>query len=373
MLKPGFKKEDKRLMINSLKEEEALLVLHNQAKLSSQKLRHLIEELGSAKAVLEACEELKIAGLKNWEQESLWKKDLEAVQKDAIKIISFQNKLYPKTFQDIKDAPLVLYCKGNLEAIDTQGISIIGTRTASVYGLEMAEKISRELSLKNFTIISGLARGIDTKAHLAAINEGRSLAFIGSGLSNIYPKENEYLAEKISQNGACISEMPMYTSPQRYLFPKRNRLVSAMGQASVLIEAPIKSGAMITMRLALEQDKKTFTIPGRIDTPSFAGNHSLIKKRTANLVENSSDILQSLDYHPSQGRDQKREKEHQDFLLPLNQEEEHLLGLMPGEEVHVESIAANCSIELFRLNALLTSLVMKRYVKEYPGKIFKKV
>lgn len=359
------------MKIKYLSEEEALVVLLNHAKESTKKIRKVLDYFGSAKTLLEESKNLQLAGLEKWQDQSLWQEDLEAIEKESIKIISFQSPLFPRSLLQIDDPPLLIYCKGNIEARDQKGVSIVGTRAASFYGLEMAEKISGELSIQGFSIISGLARGIDTKAHLAAIEFGRTLAFIGSGLSHIYPKENEWLVEKICENGACISEVPMHTKPKRYLFPKRNRLVSAMGQASLLIEAPLKSGAMITMELAKKQGKNTFAIPGRIDVPSFAGNHDLIKNKNAELIESSVDIVKAL------GRSQEdnsayKEKKDQHFFLPLNEEEEHLLNLMPVEEIQIEEIAARCEFAIFRLNALLSSLVIKNYIKEHPGKIFKK-
>jgi DNA processing protein len=258
--------------------------------------------------------------------------------------------------------------QGELLKEDQRCLAIVGTRQASVYGQEMAHRLSRELAQAGFTIVSGLARGIDTAAHRGALEKGRTLAVLGSGLACIYPTENIALAGAIRQQGALISEFAMATPPDRQNFPQRNRIVSGMTLGTILIEAPQQSGAMLTVERALNQGRPVFALPGRVDQDSFRGNHALIKERKAELIENVEDILKNFEcslplvFKPTQ-------------KLPfrLEKEEEELLRQMPIQEISVEELVAHIQWPVAKLNGLLMSLVLKKIVKEYPGKIYKKI
>jgi DNA processing protein len=226
---------------------------------------------------------------------------------------------YPKLLQEISDPPPVLYVKGNLDILNYPQIAIVGARNMSRYGQKNASAFAKALAQRNIVITSGLARGIDTTAHQSAVNTisrtGSCIAVMGTGLNYIYPNQNKKLAEQIlAQNGALISELPLDTTVNKINFPRRNRIISAMSIATLVIECSIKSGSLITARFALEQDKEVFTIPGPIDHPLSQGPHNLIQQG-AKLVQNINDILSEM---PSWGKDaiKKHNLDHKKSIGP---------------------------------------------------------
>jgi len=259
-----------------------------------------------------------------------------------------------------------------MTAADQNGIAVIGTRQATLYGLEMAKKIAEDLAAVGFTVISGLARGIDTAAHAGALHarKGRTIAVIGSGLTNVYPRENIELSEAVANQGALISEFPMETPPDRQNFPQRNRIVSGMTMATVLIEAPLQSGAMITVEKALMQKRQVFALPGRADHENFRGNHQLLKQGKAHLVENADDIINSFnDLFRRCGPSIPEQKPQ----CGMNPEERLFLSQLPNHEISVEEIVQLTKLPVMRINILLMGLLLKKAVREFPGKIYKKV
>lgn len=362
-----------------MNELEALLLLTHMPHLGSIKIRLLLQHFGSALGALAAKpDQLAVLPgfgpkiIQNWNHPSIHKA-YENTQRLAdrfgAEIISFSHPNYPKRLREIIDFPLILYVKGTLLPCDQQSLAIVGTRQASIYGMEMAQKISRELTEENFTVVSGLARGVDTAAHMAACEKGRTIAVLGSGLCHIYPKENERLAQKISENGALMTEFPMSTPPDRQHFPQRNRIVSGMTLGTILIEAPLQSGAMITAQLALNQGRTLFALPGRADQENFQGNHYLIKNQHAQLIENGKDAIikfSELFVTPSPKLStQKR------FLLET--EEESFVQRLPTHELSIEDIVTRTELPISKVNILIMSLVLKKAMKEYPGKIYKKL
>lgn len=363
-----------------MNELTALTILSHIPQLGSIKIRTLLQQFGSAVEVLDT-DPILIADLpgfgpkvmqhwESWKSNETWKENLDLAEKHLVSIIPFTSPEYPKSLLEIHDHPILLYIKGELKRIDQRSIAIVGTRNASIYGLSSAQEIAQSLAAKGFTIVSGLARGIDTAAHQGAIKQGRTLAVIGSGLASIYPRENKDLANAIAENGAVISEFPMLTPPDRQNFPQRNRIVSGMTLGTLLIEAPVKSGAMITMDRALTHGKKLFALPGRIDNDNFRGNHLLIKSKQAQLVENAEDIAQTFDnlfgtYSPT------ILAKKSPFLL--SEEENTFWQMMPREEFSIEELMSRTKLPIIKINILLISLIMKQAIKEYPGKIYKKI
>jgi DNA processing protein len=210
----------------------------------------------------------------------------------------------------------------------------------------MATKLSAEVASMGLTITSGLARGIDTAAHQGALSMGRSVAFIGSGLADLYPRDNIKLADEIAKRGAVISEYPMKTAPAKHLFPRRNRLIAAFSKGVLLVEAPIKSGAMITMDYAHDLEKFCFALPGRADLESFRGNHFLIKNRKALLVENGQEMLSLL--QPEKGKTSFQPKKTFAFL---EKDEQSVLSVFPSEEISFEELAAKIELPTSKLSA----------------------
>lgn len=360
-------------------ELEALVILNHIPLLGSVKIRLLVAHYGSARAALKAplAELGSFPGfgpklLQTWEQglyQTAWKQDLLLAEQLQVRLIPFTSPDYPKHLLEIVDPPPLLYVQGTLKQEDKKCLAVVGTRQASLYGQEMAMHLSQQLTRQGFTIISGLARGIDTAAHQGALKGGRTLAVLGSGLACLYPRENQGLAESIRQQGALISEFPMTTPPDRQHFPQRNRIVSGMAWGTVLIEAPLKSGAMNTAERALSQNRPVFVLPGRADQENFRGNHALIKEKKGCLIENVQDILSHFDepslplvFYPSFSPQ-----------VALEKEEEELLKWLPAHEMSVEELLPHLRWPIAKLNVLLMSLVLKKRLKEYPGKIYKKM
>ena len=226
-----------------MNEIEALLILNHVPGMGPVKVRRLIEQMGL------------VAAARRWENETAWRRDLACAEKEGVALIPYTDARYPSALLQLSDFPTLLYVKGELP--DGKALGIVGTRQCTHYGREMAEKIAEEVAVEGVTVVSGLARGIDTAAHLGALKSGRTVAFIGSGLADLYPTENAPLAERIAKQGAVVSEFPMLTPPDRHHFPRRNRLISALSQGVLLVEGPLKSGGMITMQMAESQGKRS--------------------------------------------------------------------------------------------------------------------
>jgi DNA processing protein len=367
------------LSINMLNELDALLALSHIPHLGSIRIQMLIQKFGSAANALEASEAeilempqfgpLIAPGWRERCSHHSWERERELAEKQEVTLLPFTDPAYPQRLREIADYPLILYVKGTLTAADQNSIAVVGTRYASIYGLEMAEQISADLAASKITVVSGLARGIDVKAHEGALRNGRTIAVIGSGLAAIYPREHILLANAITEQGAILSEFPMETPPDRQNFPQRNRIVSGMTFGTVLIEAPLKSGAMITVEKALLQRRKLFAIPGRADCENFRGNHALIKSGKAQLVESAEEIRASFEdlfgnYSavacPT-------------TLQPLAPEEQQFLERLPAHELSIEEMVQLTKLPVMRINILLMGLLLKKLVKEFPGKIYKKV
>ena len=363
-----------------MNEIESLIALSCIPHLGAIRIRLLVEHFGSAVAALnaEASDLYTLPGfgekiLKEWtahKNSTHWKNHLEVALRHNIHFIPFTSSEFPKRLLEIPDHPILLYSFGKLEASDNRSIAIVGTRASSDYGNEMAEKISEDLAAMGFTIVSGLARGIDTYAHKGAMRRGRTIAVIGSGLANIYPPENLTLSKKIGEKGAVLSEFPMLTPPDRQNFPQRNRIVSGMTLGTLLIEAPEKSGAMITMHRAWSQQRRLFALPGRADNENFKGNHLLIKSGKAQLVEDANDIASAFEslisFKPEPFRDMKP-------VLSLEPEEHSLLKHFPSDEIAFDTLAIKSQLPASKLTVLLMSLVIKKAIKEYQGKRYKKL
>lgn len=368
-----------------MNELEALMLLNHLSLIGTVKIRLLLQLYGSAQKALQVpLDELRnLPGfgpkiLEAWQkgiQESNWQKEMQRAKQEGVQLISFKDPCYPKRLLEIGDFPLILYAKGIVKPDKGRCIAVIGTRKATRYGIERAHFLSLQLASANWTIVSGLAHGIDTAAHQGALEKGQTWAVLGSGLAAVYPKENEKLAEAISQQGAVWSEFPLLTPPNRSNFPRRNRIVSGLSVATVVIEAPQKSGAMLTAELAVAQKRLVFALPGRVDQENFRGNHQLIKQKKAQLIENTEDILEVID--PQSFRFDSPSFNFPSAFPPfldLEKEEKELLKKLPlGEELSIEDIVHYLQWPITKLNVLLMSLVLKKVIKEYPGKIYKKV
>lgn len=285
--------------------------------------------------------------------------EMEKLVKENIKILTIKDKNYPKLLKEIYDPPALLYVKGEIKEQDEFAISVVGTRKISQYGKQVIPDIVQELASNKITIISGLALGADTLAHQAAIAvQGRTIAILGSGIDNqsIYPYVNKSLAQIIANNGAVISEYPLGTLPLKQHFPARNRIVSGLSLGTLIIEAPSDSGALITARLAIEQNRDVFAIPGSIYSPNSQGPNSLIKQG-AKPITCAQDILDELNLSMATSYQQTKE------IIPETKEEEILLKIITKEPLHIDKIVQQSKMAASQVSAALTMMEMKGKVR----------
>jgi len=277
-------------------------ILLNLANLSPAKIKNIIAALDDPCQLLTVKESSlsRIPGITEFDARKIIKlrdreleEELELIEKEKISCFDMFDKDYPSILKEIENPPLVLYLKGNSSMLSKFLFAIVGTRLPTAYGLKMAEEFSYKLSLLDICIVSGLAKGIDTAAHQAAIRKGNSVAVLGSGILNIYPRQNLRLSQEIAAAGAVISEFGLTWPPSRENFPRRNRIISGLSKGVLVIEAAQRSGALITARLACEQNREVFGVPGCIDSSLSKGANSLIKDG-ARLVDSIEDILLEL-------------------------------------------------------------------------------
>jgi DNA processing protein len=221
-------------------------------------------------------------------------KDLKESLRRGYSVISLTSPDYPTLLKEIADPPLALYVWGSLQSDDAVSLAVVGSRRATPYGIEMCARLSRELAERGATIVSGLARGIDAAAHQAALEAGgRTLAVLGSGLDFIYPKEHKFLAERIAETAAILSEFPLGSPPLPGHFPRRNRIVSGLALGTIVVEAAERSGSLISARLAAEENREVFAVPGPVSSPNSRGVHRLIQSG-AKLVTDANDVIEEL-------------------------------------------------------------------------------
>ena len=360
---------------------EALVSLNMSLDVGSLRLNKLLEFFGEPENILTApCEKLmavagigeKIASnIRSFKKEDL-DRELSLAKKSGLRIITLEDKDYPENLKNIPDPPLVLYIKGELKEEDKFAIAIVGSRRASFYGLSIAEKFAFELAERGFTVISGMARGIDTYAHRGALKaEGRTIAIMGSGFEYIYPRENERLAKEIFQAGAVISEFPIQTLPLKQNFPRRNRVISGLSLGVLVVEAAKNSGALITADFALEQGREVFALPGKIDSSTSFGTNELIKQG-AKLVSCADDILE--EFIVSVRRTQKEETEikNDERLNPAlpKEDERRLYDLISGQSMQLDELVEKTNLDIPRISGILLRLQMKKLIKQLPGKQF---
>jgi len=372
-----------------LTKEEAYLCLNLLPGIGPVKVRQLLEVFGDVESIFRQNSAslsrvpgigAKIAAtIKNWEEHADLQKELNSIEKGGVCFITLDDKRYPDLLREIYDPPLCLYIRGRIEALQCQhaSLAVVGSRRISRYGADVTRKVTTSASASSWTIVSGLALGVDTVAHQSTLdNNGVTVAVIGSGLGHLYPQENVNLAREICQTGAVISEFPMHYPPDRRSFPMRNRIIAGMTRGTLVVEAGLKSGSLITASQALEQNRQVFAIPGRIDSPQSKGCHALIKQG-AKLVENFDDILEEFSFFPgfskqavSPAQEKKAEKKPnlQDSHLQLDQLELKILDLLSQSECSVDDLAGAADVSVGKLFATLTAMETKRLINPLPGK-----
>lgn len=310
--------------------------------------------------------------------------ELQLAEKLGVWIIHLEDERYPLVLKRIYDPPPVLYIKGSLAKSDNLSVAIVGSRRCSLYGQEQASRFAHLLAAAGFTICSGMARGIDTAAHQGALSvKGRTIAVQGCGLANVFPPENKRLFELISESGACISELPLRYEPMSENFPPRNRIIAGLSLGVIVVEANLRSGALITARTGLENNREVMAVPGKIDSPWSKGAHQLIKDG-AKLVESVEDIVEALGYvgeklkkhtvDAAEAATANLERPLFDVSeIKLSDCERGIYGCLDEEPLHLEHIVSQMDFAVGSINAGLVSLQLKGLVKQLPGNLFRKV
>lgn len=336
----------------------------------------LLGAFGSAEEILRASESelLRLQGVgpklatairRSTDQDA--REELARCQSLGVTLHTRSHPLYPAALLRIPDAPPLLYCQGDLRTEDELAVAIVGSRRCTLYGRQVAEKLAGGLARAGLTIVSGLARGIDAAAHKGALNAGgRTIAVFATGLEQVYPPEHAPLAVEIARQGALLTESCLKQSPVPGLFPQRNRIVSGMSLAVIVVEASRSSGALHTARHALEQNREVFAVPGRIDTDHSLGCHDLIRDGVP-LVRGVEDILEALGPLVKPVRRSAAEVVHHPAELQLTDQERLILNLIAAEAVAVDDVVRNSGLETNRVLTTLTMLEMRRLVRRLPG------
>ncbi len=360
-------------------EREAYILLNMMEGIGPVRVRSLIESLGSVTDILtadfDALRRGKAVGPELarsiiTQRERLDPEaEIRTAEANGARVITPLDETYPEPLRTIYDPPLALYVWGTLDSRDKHGIALIGSRRTTHYGRQMADRLAYQLARTGFTVVSGLARGIDTAAHEGALKGGgRTLSVLGGALDKLYPAENKVLAERIAEQGAVLSEFPFGREPDRTTFPMRNRIVSGLSMGVVVVEAGFKSGALHTTDAALEQGRTVFAVPGRVDSPSARGAHQLIKNG-AKLVEDVDDILQEFEFLvPPEKRKAQPHLEARPEVQLSEEEQSIVKALWQGEQ-DVDTLARATELNSARVSSLLIGLEMKRVIRMLPGRL----
>ncbi|MBI4186695.1 MAG: DNA-protecting protein DprA [Chloroflexi bacterium] len=313
-----------------------------------------------------ATADLRHAGLDNnsaqavttWRPRISLEAEMEKMERCGVKALTWHDQDYPSRLKEIYDYPPVIYVRGSLLPEDEWCLAVVGTRRATVYGRQVAEEIVADLARSKITIASGLARGIDSVAHRAALDAGgRSIAVFACGLDIVYPGENADLARQIIQRGALVSEYPLGTKPKAENFPRRNRILSGLSLGVLIIEAGDTSGAMITARLALEQNREVFAVPGSILSPASRGTNLLIQEG-AKLVRDYADILEELNLTAVAHQIEMKE------IIPSSDTEALLLKQLSAEPTHIDEVCRSTGLPAPTISSTLAMMELKGLVKQ---------
>lgn len=357
--------------------KEAWIALNLIPQVGPVRVQRLLARMGSPERILTAstAELLEAEGIgrtqadliTGWESQVDLTQELRKIQECGLTILTQDDELYPPLLKTIHDPPLVLYVWGEVNPKDHHAIGVVGSRHATPYGLNATKKMSFQIAYSGYTVISGLARGIDTAAHEAALAaKGRTIAVIGAGIGKLYPPENMALAERIAQNGAVISEYAVDRIADRQTFPYRNRVVAGWSSGLLVTEAPLKSGSLITAQQAVDEGRAVYAVPGPIDKPTSAGCNRLIQQG-AKLVMNGDDLLDDLMVlFPTAPCAPKLETPRPAIALSLD--EEILYKAIDREERHIDDLISRCGLTAATVNVTLMRLEMKRLIRALPGR-----
>lgn len=362
---------------------EALVALNLVEHVGPVRLRQLLEHFGEAPAVLRASRDQlrRVRGIgedtaeaiAGWETSVDLGAELRRIREYGCTVVTQADECYPDPLRQIYDPPIVLYMKGRIEPRDKNAVALVGARRTSHYGLESARKLAYQLAYVGVTVVSGGARGIDTASHQGALTaKGRTIAVLGTGINLVFPPENAELFERIAGNGALVTQFPFNRPADKQSFPIRNRIVAGMTLGTVVIEAGLNSGALITAGMAVDYGRQVFAVPGRIDSPQSKGCHELIKKG-AKLCEGAEDVLSEFEYlFPSSNRPPAPNETGSLAALTLSENEQRVFDLLSAEEAHIDDLIRRSGLTPSAVSVGLLSLEMKRLIRQLPGKNFVK-
>lgn len=344
----------------------------------------LIQRFGSPEAVFRAsfkelCDVERVGArvakaIKEFEDRAWVEEEMARMEGLGACLVGLGQERYPAALASIADPPPFLYVKGELLPEDRVAVAIVGSRAASQYGLKTTRRMARDLARNGITIVSGMARGIDSEAHRGALEGGgRTIAVLGSGLDVVYPPENRDLYQRIAQRGAVVSEYPFGTEPDGVHFPQRNRIISGMSMAVTIVEAAPKSGSLITADLALEQGREVFAVPGSVDSLRSRGTHQLIRQG-AHLAESAEDILAEIkDLLVAWGTQVTGSQAAAIPQEPFTEQEERILAMLGPDPVQIDELIQKGGFGSSLTTALLLQLELRGAVRQLPGKWFVKV
>jgi DNA processing protein len=285
--------------------------------------------------------------------------ELERLEKHGTRAFTWNDEAYPALLKEIDDAPPVLYVRGDISAIDEWAVSVVGTRRPTPYGRQVAEEITYQLASHHISVVSGLARGVDAIAHRAAIQAGgRTVGVLACGLDIVYPPEHARLAREIMEHGALISDYPLGTQPRGDYFPRRNRIMSGVSLGVLVVEGDVKSGALITARLALDQNRDVFAIPGSIFSPQSRGTNAIIQKGEAKLVQTVEDVLEELNLTMVPHQIEMQE------LMPATDTECDLLRHISKEPIHIDEVCRQSGLPVSTVSSVLAMMELKGLIKQ---------
>ena len=352
-------------------------ILLNLTKISLKKIRDIFSFIKDPDDIFEvklndlkripSLTEKDIEKILSLRKSNVLDEELKAIEKNKIKVFDFFDSDYPSLLKEIACPPIVLYTKGKTELLNQILFAIVGTRRPTIYGITMAQNYAYKLASLGLVIVSGLAKGVDTMAHRGALRAGYTIAVLGSGLLNIYPKENKRLAEEIVEKGCLVSEFSLKEPPFKENFPRRNRIISGVSRGVLVIEAAEKSGALITAHLACEQNREVFALPGKVNSSLSRGTHLLIKEG-AKLVDRLGDILEELNLNWEEIR-----KEENLSLNPQDPQEREIFDIITEDGRYLEEIILESKKSMEKVNKIILDLQLKGLIKELKPSYFARV
>ncbi|MDB6031967.1 MAG: hypothetical protein JWM16_2305 [Verrucomicrobiales bacterium] len=368
-----------------MESREAYIALNMIENVGPVRVRQLLGHFGDAPSIFKASREQlrRVQGIgeetaeaiSHWEDRIQLAAELKRIQDYGCSVVTQEDEEYPPSLKEIYDPPIVIYVKGSLSPKDKNGVAMVGSRQTTHYGIEVARKLAYQLAYVGVTVVSGGARGIDTAAHQGALAaKGRTLAVLGTGINIVFPPENVELYNRITENGAVMTQFPFNRPADKQSFPIRNRIVAGMTLGTVVVEANLSSGALITANFATEYGRQVFAVPGRIDSPRSKGCHELIKKG-AKLCESAEDILSEFEYlFPSTN---KPPAPNETGVLPAislsNAEQKAYDCLKTEDEISIDEVIRHSGLPASAVSVALLGLEMKRLIRQLPGKMFLKV